>query len=114
MDEVFDAETVIQAPRNVVWSTMTDWSRAPEWMDGVDELAGELEVVSPADPRQIGGVEPSGAWLSISPMDVASQVPEPPVRLRFPLMPNDHRCPARRFTALRTSMTESRSSRFSR
>jgi hypothetical protein len=30
------------------------------------------------------------------------------------LMPNDHRCPAKRFTARRMSMTESMSSRFSR
>ena len=83
-------------------------------LDGVDQRAGELEVVFPADPRQIGGVEPRGAWLGLSAPDVARQVSEPPVRRRFALMPDDHRCPARRFTARRTLMRESTSSRFSR
>ena len=45
-------------------------------LDGVDELAGELEVVFPGDPRQIGGVEPCGARLGLSPLDVAGQVPK--------------------------------------
>ena len=83
-------------------------------LDRVDELAGELQVVFPADPRQIGGVEPRGARLGLSAPDVARQVPETPVRYRFALMPDDQRCPASRFTARRTLMTESMSSRFSR
>ena len=83
-------------------------------LDGIDELAGELEVVSSADSRQVGGVEPSGTWLGGSPLDVAGQVSEPLVRYRFALVPNDHRRPAKRFTALRTFMRESMSSRFRR
>lgn len=38
MDEVFAAEAVIAAPRDEVWSALTDWSRVPDWMDGVEEL----------------------------------------------------------------------------
>jgi len=48
-------------------------------LDGVDELAGQLEVVFAADPRQIGGVKPRGAGLGASPLDVARQVSEAPV-----------------------------------
>ncbi len=44
MEPVFDAETVISAPREAVWATLTDWSRAPEWMDGVEALAADGPV----------------------------------------------------------------------
>jgi hypothetical protein len=82
-------------------------------LDGVDELTGELEVVLAADPRQIGRVKPSGAGLGVSSLDVACEVSEPPVRCRLPLVPDDHRCPTRRFTARWTSMTDSMSSSLS-
>ena len=36
--EVFAAEAVIAAPREHVWAALTDWSRAPDWMDGVEQL----------------------------------------------------------------------------
>lgn len=38
MDEVFAAEAVIAAPRDEVWAALTDWSRVPDWMDGVEQL----------------------------------------------------------------------------
>jgi hypothetical protein len=83
-------------------------------LDGVDELTGEFEVVGPGDARKIRCEEPRGSQPGVSPADIARQVPEAPVRCRFPVMTDDHRCPARPFTALRTSMTESMSSRFRR
>ena len=59
-------------------------------------------------------LKPSGAWLGVSPADVACRMSEPFVRYRFPLVADDHRCPAKRFTARRTSTTEPMSSRLSR
>lgn len=41
MREVFAAEAVIGAPRARVWATLTDWSCAPQWMDGVESLRSE-------------------------------------------------------------------------
>lgn len=38
VDEVFAAEAVIAAPRDQVWAALTDWSRVPDWMDGVEQL----------------------------------------------------------------------------
>jgi len=83
-------------------------------LDGVDECTRELEVISSADLWKIGGVEPSGARLGASPLDVTRKVTEASIRSGFAMMSDDHRCPAKRLTARRTSMTESMSSRFSR
>ncbi len=44
MESVFDAETVIAAPRAEVWAALTDWTRAPEWMDGVEALDADGPV----------------------------------------------------------------------
>ena len=49
MDLVFAAEAMIAAPRDRVWETLTDWSRAPEWMDGVDRLDAD----GPASPGTV-------------------------------------------------------------
>ena len=76
--------------------------------------ARELKIVCPCDSRQIRSQEPSGARLSVSATYVARELPETLVRCRLSLMPDDHRCPAKRFTARRTSTIESMSSRFSR
>lgn len=46
MDQVFDAETVIAAPRDRVWAALTDWSQAPRWMDGVEQLAADGPVAA--------------------------------------------------------------------
>lgn len=46
MELVFAAEATIAAPRDEVWATLTDWSRAPEWMDGVDDLAADGPVTA--------------------------------------------------------------------
>jgi len=43
-------------------------------LDGVDELAGELEVVGPGDARKIRCEEPGGARLGVSALDVVCQV----------------------------------------
>lgn len=45
MDEVFAAEAVIAAPRDQVWAALTDWSRVPDWMDGVEQLRASGPVV---------------------------------------------------------------------
>ena len=44
MEQVFAAEATIAAPRGEVWALLTDWSRAGEWMDGVDVLAADGPV----------------------------------------------------------------------
>ena len=67
-------------------------------LDGVDESARELEVVCSADPWQIGGVEPGCARLDPSASYVARELTETIVRRRFALVPDDHLCPAKRFT----------------
>ena len=83
-------------------------------LDRLDERTRKLDVVSSADAWQIGGVKPGGARLGASPVNIARKVTEASIRSAFALVPDDHRCPARRFTARRTSMTESMSSTFSR
>ncbi len=44
MDEVFSAVAVIALPRATVWSALTDWSRAPDWMDGVERVRADGPV----------------------------------------------------------------------
>lgn len=44
MEQVFDVEAVISAPRDEVWAALTDWTRASEWMDGVEALAADGPV----------------------------------------------------------------------
>jgi hypothetical protein len=46
-------------------------------------------------------------------MDRLDELTEAVIRRRFALMPDDHCCPAKRFTARLTFTTESMSSRFS-
>lgn len=46
MEQVFGVEAMISAPRDEVWATLTDWSRAPEWMDGVEALAADGPVAT--------------------------------------------------------------------
>lgn len=46
MELVFATEATILASREDVWATLTDWSRAPEWMDGVDGLAADGPVAA--------------------------------------------------------------------
>lgn len=46
MDEVFATEAVIARPRHEVWAALTDWSGAPQWMDGVDELRADGPVTA--------------------------------------------------------------------
>jgi len=67
-----------------------------------------------ADPWEVARVEPGGARLGVSTLNVAHELTETLVGCRLALMPDDHRCPANRFTARRTSTTESMSSRFNR
>ncbi len=83
-------------------------------LDRLDECARKLEVVFSAHPRQIGREEPGGAHLGASAPNVTRELTEALVRYRFPLVPDDHCCPAKRVTARRTAMTESMSARFSR
>lgn len=44
VQEVFAAEAVIAAPRHQVWAALTDWSRVPEWMDGVEQVRADGPV----------------------------------------------------------------------
>jgi hypothetical protein len=46
-------------------------------LDRLDERTRKLEVASSANPRQVGGVEPSGSRLGASPLDVVCQMSEP-------------------------------------
>ncbi len=82
-------------------------------LDRFDERTRKLEVISSADAWQIGGVEPGGSRLGVSTSNVARKVTEASIRSALSLVPDDHRCPAKRFTARRTSTAESMSSRFS-
>lgn len=41
MTEVFNAETTIDSPVDVVWARLIDWDRAARWMSGVDALRAE-------------------------------------------------------------------------
>ena len=83
-------------------------------LDGVDERTRKLEVISSADAWQIGGVKPGSARLGASPLNVAREITEASIRRALSLVPDDHRCPAKRFTARRTSTAEWMSSRFRR
>ena len=83
-------------------------------LDRLDERTCKLEVVSSADAWQIGRMKPGGAGRGAPPVNVARKVTEASIRNAFALVPDDHRCPAKRFTARRTFMTESMSARFSR
>ncbi|MFC0678646.1 SRPBCC family protein [Lysobacter korlensis] len=38
MTEAFSASTNVAAPPERVWATITDWSRAPEWMPGTSSF----------------------------------------------------------------------------
>jgi len=38
MSRAFAVTQVIDRPADQVWQVLTDWSRAPEWMGGVDEV----------------------------------------------------------------------------
>jgi hypothetical protein len=82
-------------------------------LDCFDQTARKLEVVDPGDPGKVGRVEPRRSGPFASAPYIARELAEAFVRCRIALMPNDHR-PAKRFTARRTSTTESMSSRFSR
>jgi hypothetical protein len=79
---------------------------------GLDELAGELEVFRAGNARKIGGQEPRRPRLVASTPNVVRELAKAFVRRRGALVPDDHRCPARRFTARLTWMMESQSSRF--
>lgn len=46
MHEVFASEVVIERSRPQVWAVLTDWDRAPDWMDGVDQLQADGPVVA--------------------------------------------------------------------
>lgn len=41
MTEAFSSTESIDAAIDIVWTTLTDWSGAPRWMNGVDELQSE-------------------------------------------------------------------------
>ena len=41
MSQAFAVETTIEQPADVVWATLTDWARMPEWMNGLDRAALE-------------------------------------------------------------------------
>lgn len=41
MAQAFAVDERIDAPVPQVWETLTDWSRAPEWMKGVDRLSAD-------------------------------------------------------------------------
>ena len=45
-------------------------------LDRLDERARKLEVVSSANSRQVGGVEPGGSRLGVSTSNVAREVTE--------------------------------------
>ena len=64
------------------------------------------------DPPDSAGTEPGCAGLGASPVNVARKMTEASIRSAFALVPDVHRCPARRFAARRTLMAESMSSRF--
>ncbi|MBB5787760.1 SRPBCC family protein [Jiangella mangrovi] len=38
MTEAFHATTVIDQPADAVWTALTDWSRAADWMPGVEAV----------------------------------------------------------------------------
>lgn len=44
MTQVFASETMIGRPRAEVWAALTDWDRAPGWMDGVESLRADGPV----------------------------------------------------------------------
>lgn len=76
-------------------------------LNRLDESARQLQVVGPNDARKVGRVEPRRSRLGAPAAYVARELTEALVRRRFALMPE-------RFTALRTSTTESMSSTSSR
>jgi len=80
---------------------------------GLDELARELEVSGPSHARKIDGQEPCRPRLVASTPNVAGELTKASVACRCTLVPNYHGRPAKRSTARRTWMMESRSSRFS-
>jgi carbon monoxide dehydrogenase subunit G len=43
MPNGFAATATIERPAAEVWSVLTDWSRAGEWMSGIGEMTGETE-----------------------------------------------------------------------
>ncbi|MCO1337885.1 hypothetical protein BJH93_03115 [Kocuria polaris] len=64
-------ETLIHLPQSRVWSLLTDWTAAPEWMPGVDAMHAQgaaapgqvLKYTSGEHERQLAVVtyEPGGA-----------------------------------------------------
>jgi Uncharacterized conserved protein len=49
MTIAFTARTVVPAPPETVWATLTDWARAPEWMPEVASMRAD-------GPLQVGTV----------------------------------------------------------
>lgn len=45
MPLAFAVEETIQKPIEQVWAVLTDWSRAPKWMNGVDRMWANGETV---------------------------------------------------------------------
>jgi uncharacterized protein YndB with AHSA1/START domain len=41
MTIAFHRETVIPLPPESAWAVLTDWSRAPQWMQGVEDMRAE-------------------------------------------------------------------------
>jgi uncharacterized protein YndB with AHSA1/START domain len=44
--EVFASESVIERSPSQVWAALTDWDRAPDWMDGVEHLTADGPVAA--------------------------------------------------------------------
>lgn len=41
MSTTFEVETTINHPADQVWATLTDWEKAPAWMNGIDSIRAE-------------------------------------------------------------------------
>ena len=44
MRDGFTSQATIDRPTAEVWSFLTDWSNAGEWMNGVEDLSGPVEA----------------------------------------------------------------------
>ena len=83
-------------------------------LDGLDQVAGELDVVGGGYAGEVGGEEPCCSRVVALATNVARELAKAPARLGRALMPDNHPTPANRSTARLTVRTVSRSSRFSR